>query len=183
MPFFKHFGMVTLPDASVDVEDERQPAAQMPYPARQNPVSSWEAVGELVHRYLCHPRGSHHQGDGTREPRLPNPFLSRPSRSINTSASARAPLGIGSQGFPRGGGGGRPAFPLRTPRGTVLPRHFPTFPGVSVLVPLDLPGCAGPRRPLRAAAGRAGGAPGDVRRHRHCGEDGEAAQIPPGALG
>lgn len=109
--------------------------------------------------------------------------ISATPEARTTSASARAPLGIGSQGFPRGGGGGRPAFPLRTPRGTVLPRHFPTFPGVSVLVPLDLPGCAGPRRPLRAAAGRAGGAPGDVRRHRHCGEDGEAAQIPPGALG
>lgn len=76
MPFFKHFGMVTLPDASVDVEDERQPAAQMPYPARQNPVSSWEAVGELVRRYLCHPRGSHHQRlssgtPGHRQPGLP----------------------------------------------------------------------------------------------------------------
>lgn len=79
MPFFKHFGMVTLPDASVDVEDERQSAAQMPYPARQYPVSSWEAVGELVHRHLCDSQASHHQGDGTREPRHSSPARPAPS--------------------------------------------------------------------------------------------------------
>lgn len=175
---------MTLSDASANVGDERQPAAQVPHPARQHRVSSWEAVRELVHRHLRHLLASHRQGDGTREPRHPSP--ARPLHHHRRLSSGAA--GHRQPGLPALRGWQQAGF-------SPLARHLAPpcrgiswlFPGSPSLVLPDSPGCAVPRRPLRATAGRArgvrGAAWGGVRRERRCGKDGKQRTFPPGALG
>lgn len=140
--------MMTLLDASADVGDERQPAAQVPCPARQHPVSSWEAVRELVYRHPRHLRAAHHRGDGIRKPGHPSPSRPAPSTPApqlghRWASAARAPRAE------------EVAAGWLSAARAVLPRDFVTFPWISASRAAGLAGCAGPGRPLRAAAGRA----------------------------
>lgn len=90
---FKHFGMMTLPDASPDVGDERQPAARVPCPTRQHPVSSWEAVRELIPA-TSEPRATSVTGHGSHGIPLPPVPLHQHRRLSSGSA------GHGQPGLP-----------------------------------------------------------------------------------
>lgn len=133
---------MTLPDASPDVGDERQPAARVPCPTRQHPGSQQLGGGEGADpRHL---RASRHQCDGTREPRRPSPTRPAPSTPApqlgqRWAWAARAPR---AEEVAAGW-----LFPARA----VLPRDFVTFPRDFVTFPADL-------RPSRRWARRVRGA-------------------------